>query len=194
MSQNKNVPVEAYEMGAAMFAPEAYAKYNAEKKAKETDAVKNKLESYAVLKRMIRNKNKRLQTLEASIGSTSSPGLSGMPGGGGDGTSTVERFAIKKDSLERSIKRMQREERELLDELEALIDHLTDPDELSVIEMHYIDGLKWWPVCAALFAEEEDYEEKADKYLKRTFRIHGSALQALARVYNGEEAQDEAQD
>ena len=57
------------------------------------------------------------------------------------------------------------------------------PDEQTVIEMHYLDHVKWWPICAALFSGEADYAEKADKYLKRTFKLHGSALQALAKIY-----------
>ena len=152
-------------------------------KPKPTEAVKKKLESYAALQRKIDNQTQRLQTLEASIGSTSSPNLTGMPGGGGDGTSKVERFALKKDELERKIRQMEQEERELLDELEAMIEQLSNPDEQTVIEMRYLDRLRWWPICKALYGKEPDYEEKADKYLKRTFKLHGSALQALARIY-----------
>lgn len=159
----------------------------ARRKPKETDAVKKKLESYAALQRKIDNKIQRLRTLEASIGSTSAPNMSGMPGGGGNGESKVERLVVKKDELERSIRRLEQEERELLNELEALIDRLEDPDHQIVIEMRYIDRLPWWPICAALYSREDDYELNAHKYLKRTFKRHGSALLALAKVYRVEE-------
>lgn len=155
----------------------------AKKPHKETYAVKAKLESYAALQRRIDNKVQRLNTLKASMGSTSTPNLTGMPGGGGNGESKVERLVIKMDDLERSIKRLELEEINLLDELEELIEQLDNPDEQTVIEMRYIDRLRWWPICAALYSGEDDYEEKADKYLKRTFKLHGSALQALAKVY-----------
>lgn len=156
------------------------------KKPKATDAVKEKLESYGALQRKIDNKIQRLRTLEASMGSTSSSNITGMPSGGGNGESKVERYVIRKDDMMRTIERLKRQERELLDELEAMIDQLSNPDEQTVLEMRYIDRLRWWPICAALYSGETDYEEKADKYLKRTFKLHGSALQALAKIYTKE--------
>lgn len=189
MGQDQRVPLAEYEMALSVYAPEKHADYIREKakeQRKETDLVKKKLESYAALQRKIDNKNQRLKTLKASIGSTSSQNLTGMPGGGGNRESEEERYLIKVDDLERSIERLEQEERDLLDELEALIEQLENPDEQTVIEMRYIDRLRWWPICAALYSKEPDYDEKADKYLKRTFRIHGSALQSLARVYRGE--------
>lgn len=153
------------------------------KKPKETDAIKQKLESYAALQRKIDNQIERLENLIATMGSPSTPNLTGLPSGGGDGTSKIERQVARKDELEEKIRRMIKEERQLRRELEQLIEKLKSPDEQTVIEMHYLDHVKWWPICAALFSGEADYAEKADKYLKRTFKLHGSALQALAKIY-----------
>lgn len=153
-----------------------------EKQPKETDAIKQKLESYATLQRKIDNQIERLENLNATMGSPSTPNLTGLPSGGGDGTSKIERQVAKKDELEKKIRRMIMEERQLRKELEQLIETLKNPDEQTVIEMRYIDRAKWWTVCAALYSTEPDYNEKADKYLKRTFKLHGSALQALARL------------
>ena len=93
---------------------------------------------------------------------------------------------LRKTELEEKIRDMVLEERRLRKELEDLIDAMKNPDEQTVIEMRYFDRAKWWPICAALYSTEPDYEEKADKYLKRTFKLHGSALQALARIYGAE--------
>lgn len=153
-----------------------------EKQPKETDEIKQRLESYATLQRKINNQIERLENLIAAMGSPSTPNLTGLPSGGGDGTSKIERQVARKDELEEKIRRMIKEERQLRRELEQLIEKLKNPDEQTVIEMRYIDRAKWWTVCAALYSTEPDYEEKADKYLKRTFKLHGSALQALARL------------
>ena len=153
-----------------------------DKQQKETDAIKQKLESYATLQRKIDNQIERLENLNATMGSPSTPNLTGLPSGGGDGTSKIERQVAKKDELEKKIRRMIMEERQLRKELEQLIETLKNPDEQTVIEMRYIDRATWWTVCAALYSTEPDYNEKADKYLKRTFKLHGSALQALARL------------
>lgn len=150
---------------------------------KETDGIKARLESYAALQRKIDNLIERLNTFTATMGSPSTPNLTGMPSGGGDGTSKIERQIEKKDEMEHRIRTLIQKERSLRQELEDMIEQLERPDEQTVLEMHYIDGNRWWPICAALFAQNEDYEEKAEKYLKRTFKIHGSALQHIAKIY-----------
>ena len=156
----------------------------AEKQPKETDAIKRKLEDYKVFQRKIDNQIERLQNLVATMGSPSTPNLSGLPSGGGDGTSKIERQVIKRTELEEKIRRMIEDERKKRVELEDMIDDMENPDEQTVIEMRYFDQAKWWPICEVLYSTEDDYEENADKYLKRTFKLHGSALQALARIYN----------
>lgn len=156
----------------------------AKKQPKETDAIKKRLESYAVFQRKIDNQIERLQNLVATMGSPSTPNLTGLPSGGGDGTSKVERQVVKRMELEDKIRRMVEDEQKQRAELEDLIDCMKNPDEQAVIEMRYFDRAKWWPICEALYSMEDDYEENADKYLKRTFKLHGSALQALARIYN----------
>ena len=69
------------------------------KRPKETDAIKEKLQHYATFQRRIENKIERLVYLESVMGSPSSPNLSGMPGGGGDGTSKTEGRSSKKMNL-----------------------------------------------------------------------------------------------
>lgn len=153
------------------------------KQPKETDEIKKKLESYAALHRRIENKIERLVYLESVMGSPSSPNLTGLPGGSGDGTSKAERQVVQKDELIQAIRDMQQEEYDERMELELLIGKMRNPDEQTVIEMRYFDHARWWAVCAALFGDMEDYEEHEKRYLKRTFKIHGSALQSLAKIY-----------
>lgn len=157
---------------------------NEEKQPKETDAIKKRLEDYAAYQRKIDNQIERLETLSATMGSPSTPNLSGLPSGGGDGTSKTERQILKKMELEDKIRDMVREERRQRAELEALIDMIRNTDEQTVIEMRYFDREKWWAISAALFGNEPDYDEYERRYLKRTFKLHGSALQALTRAYN----------
>lgn len=154
-----------------------------QREPKETDAIKAKLESYAALQRKIDNLIERLDTFMATMGSPSTPNLTGMPSGGSDGTSKIERQVEKKDEMERKLDALIRKERDLRQELENMIEQLERPDEQTVLEMHYIDGSRWWPICAALFSQNKDYAEKEESYLRRTFRIHGSALQHIAAIY-----------
>ena len=154
------------------------------KKPKETDAIKAKLENYAAFQRRIDNQIERLERLNASMGSPSTPKLTGLPSGGGDGSSKVERQVVRRLELQEKIRDMIEEEQQERRELETLIDSLTKPDEQTVIQMRYLDGEEWRAVCDALYSTKDDYKKNSGKYLKRTFKLHGSALQSLARIYN----------
>ncbi len=156
---------------------------NQTKKSKGTDALKQKLKHYGAFQRRIDNQIERLEYLESVMGSPSSPNLSGEPSGGSDGSSKTERQVLKKLELQQAIRDMISDEAAERKELEDMIEQMERPDEQTVIEMHYLDHAKWWPICAVLFSGEPDYDEKADKYLKRTFKLHGSALQTLAKIY-----------
>ena len=158
------------------------------KTEKETDAIKERLQSYAALQRRLDNKIERLVYLESITGSPSSPDLSGMPRGSGNGNSKTERQIIQKEELKSEIKDMTRRECEERTELERLVKEMQDPDEQTVIEMRYFDNVKWRPICDALYSSNPDYIDKVDKYMKRIFKIHGSALQTLTRIQKQMEA------
>ena len=151
------------------------------KQPKETDAIKKRLEHYSTYQRRIDNQIERLETLEATMGSVSSPRFDGMPGSS-DGTSKTERQVLRKMELEQKIRDMIEAEARERKALEALISLMEKPDEQTVIEMRYLDGAKWWTVSAAIHGGLDDYDEHEKRYLKRTFKLHGSALQSLARI------------
>ena len=117
--------------------------------------------------------------------------LAGDPSGSRDRTSKQERNYIKKEELERKLDDMYAEENRKREEIEALIECMESPDEQTAIEMHYIDGAKWRDVSVVLYGDEPDYDENEQRYLKRTFKIHGSALQTLARIYKEQKEQNE---
>ena len=104
------------------------------KKAKETDAIKEKLERYKAMPRRIDNLIERLEALNNSMGSPSTPNLTGLPSGGGDGTTKIEREVLRKLELEDRIRKLVKDERELRHELETLIERMASPDEQTVIE------------------------------------------------------------
>lgn len=155
----------------------------ATKQPKETDAIKELLLAYGRYQKRIDNTEERLAYLDVSI----TANLTGMPGGSSDGSSKQERFLLKKEELEEKLESMYAEENRKREEIEELIEQMKDPDEQTAIEMHYLDGAKWNAVAAALYGDEPDYDNDPKRYLKRTFKIHGSALQSLARIYKAGE-------
>ncbi len=108
------------------------------KKPKETDEIKELLAAYAAYQRRIDNAEERLAVLEYTMGSPSSPNLSGMPSGSRDGTSKQEREVIKKLELEEKLRDMYAEENRKREEIEAMIELMENPDEQTVTEMRYL--------------------------------------------------------
>ena len=157
-----------------------------EKQPKQTDKVKKLLKSYGEYQRRIDLAEERLAFLEAYQDSPSSQNITGMPGGSRDRTSKQERAYIKKEELKEKLDDMYAEESRRREEIEGLIERMENPDEQTAIEMRYLDGAHWRAISAAIYGNEPDYDENEQRYLKRTFKIHGSALQALARIYNKE--------
>lgn len=158
------------------------------RQAKETDKIKAFLESYKTLQKRIDKTEKRIEYLELTVGDPRGPDYSGMPKGGGSGSSKQERDYIKKEELLEKLGDMNARENSLREKIEGLIECMKKPEEQMVIEMHYLDGVSWPAISAALYGEEPDYDEKERRYLKRTFKRHGSALQSLARIYRAQDA------
>lgn len=154
------------------------------KQPKETDEIRALLESYTTYQKRIDNTEERLAFLEATIESPSAPSLSGMPTGSRDGTSKQERDVLKKMELEEKLEEMYAEENRKREEIEALIELMDKPDEQTAIEMRYIDRANWRAISTVIYGNEHDFDEHEQRYLKRVFRLHGSALQSLARIYN----------
>jgi hypothetical protein len=151
-------------------------------KEKETDEIKKLLAAFVKLRKRIDNTEKRLEALELSVGA-STPSYSGMPGGGGERSSEQERYAIKKEEIQEKLDSMNAEENRRREEIEALIELMEKPNEQTVVEMHYLDNIPWRLISVAIWGEMPDYDENERRYLKRTFKIHGSALQSLAKIY-----------
>lgn len=191
--QTEERTVKAAIQMAALFNPtlrkeieEAAAKLgelDEQPKEKETDKIKKLLAAFTQLRKRIDNTEKRLEALELSVGAPATPSYSGMPGGGGERSSEQERYAIKKEEIQEKLENMYAEENRRREEIEGLIELMEKPNEQTVIEMHYLDNIKWRVISVAIWGEEPDYDENERRYLKRTFKIHGSALQSLAKIY-----------
>lgn len=151
---------------------------------KETDAIKNKLESFSSLQRKIDNQIERLEQLRQTMGSPSSPNLGGSEGGSSNGVSKIERLIERKDELDQKIRKLITIESEQRAVLEQLIEQMINPDEQTVIEMRYIDRQSWQTICDVLYLNQDDYIDNKERYLNKTFKLHGTALQSLARIYN----------
>lgn len=59
----------------------------------------------------------------------------------------------------------------------------------SIIQFRYIADMKWTEVTQALFGHLDEYELKAESYLRRVNKSHGSALQKLDTILENIQSQ-----
>lgn len=161
----------------------AELKKTGEKKPKETDEIKAFLNTYSNFSKRIYNAEVRLDALELTKYDTAHPNLSGMPGGSRDSGGRQERIMVAIGELKQKIGDLNREENRYREEIEEMVELMEKPDEQTIMEMRYLDGFGWSSISATLYGEEPDYDEYEKRYLKRTFKLHGSALQSLAKIY-----------
>lgn len=148
---------------------------------KNEPIAKTRLKAYIKLRREIDNKCERLERMEASLTSTSGGIGDGMP----HASFVTDRMAekvCKKLELEEMIKEDIKREKKELKALENLVEQLEDPDERQVICLKYFDSMGWPDVCEALYYRNEDYDDCLESYQRRTYRVHGNALQNLSRL------------
>ena len=148
----------------------------------EIQQVKRRLTRSLKLRERLTSKYNRLDSLELSLTSPSSPRLDGMPhGNGGRKQDRIATAIAAKVDLETEIKRLEKELEKDGRELAAYFEKLTPRQEL-ICCLRYIDGLSWSETVAALYDGADDWEENPEKYQNTTFKEHGRALAALTEI------------
>lgn len=146
------------------------------------ERAKKRLAAFRDLQQTIDFKTERLEHMEAKLNSIASPQISDMPrGGGGTGDRMTDAIARKID-LEREIQQDIARERAEYDAILLITKAMEKPDERIVIQLRYLDGAKWDTIAEALYSQRDDYDLKADYYLRQTFRKHGTALIGFAEA------------
>lgn len=148
----------------------------------EVKKVKERLGQYATMLRNIDNQYARLDLLEAKIGALPGADLTGMPRGQGSPTDRTGMMVMRKMELEEQIAAAVDGELAERRAIDSMIEEISDPDERAVLRLRYFDRASWDEVAFALYGSQTDYVDRAATYERRTFRLHGNALQSLAWV------------
>lgn len=152
------------------------------KKRYDVDAVKNRLNAYRDKEREIDVKVERLETLVSKIKSIGSPGMSDMPKAPGVSSDKIARDLERKEELQASISSAVADQRTERKAIEAVLEKLKVSDEREVVCIRYFEGNSWSEAAKIMFGMKADYERKQDTYLRRTFKVHGSALLHIAMI------------
>ena len=151
----------------------------------DTDAVKYRLIEYREREKDIDSQTERLDRLELKIRSVGSPTLSDMPKSPSPPQDRVTALIADKIDLENDIRQAIAEQRREKEAIETILRKLRHSEERAVIRMRYFDGASWNDVVDMLFGDKDDFLGKEDTYLRRTHKIHGSALLNMAIIMQG---------
>ena len=120
--------------------------------------------------RRIRARRRRLAYLKSCIGSVGN-GMDGMPKGSPHVTSVMEEQAIRIVDLENSIAEDERNLVSVRAEIAKAIGHVGNETLATILQMRYLDYMKWEDIMATL-----DY---CRSYL---YELHGRALQSIGAI------------
>lgn len=151
----------------------------------DTDAVKYRLVEYREREKDIDSQTERLDRLEMKIRSVGSPTLSDMPKSPSPPQDRTTALIADKIDLENDIRQAIAEQRKEKEAIETILRKLRHSEERAVIRMRYFDGASWNDVVDMLFGGKDDFLGKEDTYLRRTHKIHGSALLNMAIIIQG---------
>ena len=147
--------------------------------------VKKLLHAYLDTEREVDYQIERLNVLNEKIYSLGSPEMSDMPKSPNPVGDKIADMVVRKIEAEEWVNKLlelQKQRRRLYEDITKQI---REPDKRAVILLRYLDGVKWERVLESLFAENEDFEERRDSYMRRVMRLHGWALQDMARIIDG---------
>lgn len=156
-----------------------------DKERYDTDAVKYRLIEYREREKDIDSQTERLDRLEMKILSIGSPTLSDMPKSPSPPQDRTTALIADKIDLENDIRQAIAEQRREKEAIEVILRKLRHSEERAVIRMRYFDGASWNDVVDMLFGGKDDFLGKEDTYLRRTHKIHGSALLNMAIIIQG---------
>ena len=77
---------------------------------------------------------------------------------------------------------LDKEEKEY-EALVKIINELPQVEQRQVLLARYMDGQCWPVIAATIFGQHEDFDQKKQSYLRRTYRIHGTALVNANKIF-----------
>lgn len=156
----------------------------------DTQAVKDRLNAYREADQDISNQTELLERLISRMEGLGAKEITDMPRSPSPSVDRISGLMNQKIEIEQCIAEDVTALEAERKEIEKILKHLKRADERAVIRLRYLVGLEWYEVADAMFGGKTDYLDKEESYLKRVFRLHGSALVSIA-AYLKEAAEPE---
>lgn len=127
----------------------------------------------------------RIAALRSRMESPRAATITGMPHGGGYQGDAFARGLSQIEELEEKAQDLLKKSRTLYSEINGAIDQITGKGAAHlrcVLRCRYLDCFSWNEVNEILFSRKPDFDDKVETYLRRTFRLHKEALEALQKI------------
>lgn len=126
----------------------------------------------------------RLEDLRGRVESARTAHLDGMPHGNSRDADRIGGDLARLEDLESEAAAVQQEATAARRKIEAAIKQIYCrrwSDLRECLRLRYIDGLRWEDVAEHLYGDSQDFWDRQEAYLRRTFKLHKTALDALAQ-------------
>ena len=132
----------------------------------------------------------RLDRLRERAKAPPGPQLDGLPHGRGATSDAVGDLVARITEAESELKEAQDEAERIRQSIRAAIRAMPSdtPNDIrmqTILETRHLDGERWPLISWLLFGEEDGFEDHQESFERRTFRLHGEALQALSKIIQG---------
>ena len=149
----------------------------------DVDTVKEWLIGYREMARELFLQEERLERIETRMIGVGAMNISDMPRSPSHKQDRLTDLVALKMELQQTVSEEEAQQKEMRARVEYVLKQIRSADPRLVIRMRYIDGEEWIQICRSLFDRRNDYDEKADSYLRQVYRLHGYALYYMARYF-----------
>lgn len=143
------------------------------------------LNRYAENESAVDDTLERISALRSRMESPRAATLTGMPRSGGYDGDLFARGLTQIEELEEKAQALLQTSKTLYREINDAVDQITGKGASHlrcVLRCRYLDCFSWNEVNEILFSRKPDFDDKVETYLRRTFRLHKEALEALQKI------------
>lgn len=168
-----------------MFSGGAISSGGGDPLARENEATKEWLGRYRELSQDIDHLEQRLETLRSRLENPGAANLDAMPRASSFECDMIgQQLAVISD-LEKELREVLGQRWSVRQEIEQAVRQIQGrgaADRKAVLRLRYVDCAEWGDINFFLFGGKVDFADRADSYLRRTFRLHSAALVEMTEI------------
>lgn len=149
----------------------------------QAEAVKEWLQAYQKKEQYYNGQLEKLRMLQARMRSVPAQELSDMPRPPSTFKDRMAEYAIRIESLEKTIEKEGLELEQCRDSIFELTGQLRKVNACRLIRNRYLYSKEWPEIMKDLYGDEEDFRKKENTYRRKMYRLHQSALKEMARIW-----------